>query len=106
MLKHLLMYSPIFNQHSNEGFLEEQGCPALNGTVFDWTTNIANGFIVLGFLAFSVCGILPKLLQLCQLRDEAICCGKLFMGLFGKFVVFVATITVIIYNIYGTFILR
>jgi len=92
--------------HSNEGFLEEQGCPALNGQVFEWITNIGNIFIVLGFLFMSVCGILPKLFQLCQLRDEAICCGTLFMGYFGKFLVFVATIIVILYNIYGTFILR
>ena len=69
-------------------------------------TDVANVLIAIGFLGLSFAGVLPYLFKLCDLRDEAICCGKLFMGCIGKFLVFMALFGLNLFNIYGSFILK
>ena len=102
-----IMVRGISDKHSNKTkFLEDQGCPALNGQFFQWVTDVGNLLIAIGFLGLSFAGILPYMLKLCQLRDEAICCGQIFMGYIGKFLVFMALFGLTLFNIYGSFILK
>lgn len=95
----------ILGKHSNDGYLDEQGCPVMDGQVFNWLTNIGNLIIAFGVLYLAVSGIISKFLLGCRFRDAAICCGQLFMSLVGKLVVGVSTVTILLLNIYGTFIL-
>jgi len=95
----------ILGQHSNDGYLDEQGCPVLDGQVSNWLTNIGNLIIAFGVLYLAVSGIISKFLLGCGFRDGAICCGQLFMSLLGKLVVGVATVTILLFNLYGTSIL-
>jgi hypothetical protein len=101
-----LLQTPfLFCQHSNDGYLDVQGCPVLDGQVFNWLTNIGNLIIAFGVLYLAVSGIISKFLLGCRFRDGAIICGQLFMTLFGKLVVGVATVTILLFNLYGTSIL-
>lgn len=91
--------------NNNDDVLYEQECPALRGRIYGWTRNLGTMFIVYGVICFAIAGIVPKLFLLCQLRDEAICCGQIFMGAFGKVVQVVLLVVLIMFNIYGTVVL-
>lgn len=96
----------IVDAYSNEGkVFQERGCPVLDGQFYNWLFNLGNLLIVIGFLGLSVSGIIPKMFHLCQMPDEAICCGQVFMSAIGKFIVFIAFFSVVFFNIYGSFIL-
>jgi hypothetical protein len=86
--------------------LVDQGCPALDGEIYSWTLNAGNYLIIFGLINFAMSGLIPKVFQTLHLRDEAICCGQLFMSKFGKFVTFAVSLTLMLFNIYGTLIYR
>ena len=95
------------DKYTNVGrYLQDQGCPALDGQVHDWITNMGNFYLIIGVFGLSLAGIIPKLFKLCQLRDEAICCGQIFMGLFGKISAYTFVIFLLLFNGYGTFLWR
>jgi len=85
---------------------EDHQCPALDGRIHLWVANLGNLFIVLSVVLFSVGGIVPKLFHVCQLRDNAICCGKIFMTTFGSVIEFVGFVVFVLFNFYGTTLLR
>jgi hypothetical protein len=69
------------NDHTN---ILDQACPALNGSIFSFTKSIGILLLVIGVIDLSVGGFVPRLFVLCNRHDEAICCGHMFMGLFGQ----------------------
>ena len=86
--------------------LTQQFCPALNGKIYDWTANLGSILIAIGFLGFCTSGIIPKIFLGIQFRMEAVCCGHLFMGVFGLVLNFLGLLILTSHNVYGSFILR
>lgn len=94
-------------KYSNSNrFVEEQNCPILEGRFHNWLLIFSSLLIAFGFLGFSISGILPKILLGIQLRNEAICCGKILMSKFGKFLFVISALGLTLLNINGTLILR
>ena len=97
----------IASKYSNYSIIpEDHSCPALEGRVHDWVKNEGILFIFISGIVFSVAGIIPKIFHVCQLRDNAICCGKIFMSNFGYVTEFIGFALFILYNVYGTVLTR
>ena len=93
----------ITSKYSNSSqYSEDHSCPALEGRVFNWVRNDGILFVILAVIVFSVAGIIPKIFHVTQLRDNAVCCGKIFMSNFGYVCEFISFALFILFNVYGT----
>merc|ERR1711944_280830 len=59
-------------------------CPAFNGRIRTYVRNMSILLVLYGVLGYLNSGIISQFFLLLHLRDEAICCGQIFMGMFGK----------------------
>ena len=102
----IVVWSLTQKYSNNFPKLTQQHCPALNGKIYDWTANLGNILIALAFLGFCTSGIVSKIFLGIQFRMESVCCGHLFMGVFGLVLNFLGLLILTLYNVYGSFVLR
>ena len=87
------------NDHVN---ILDQACPALNGSIFSFTAAMGNLLLVISVLYLSSGGFLPRFFVLFSRSKEAICCGHIFMGLFGQVLQWMMYFIIVGYNVKGT----
>ncbi len=61
--------------------------------------------IVIGLALLARSGFIPCIYKGVGLRDEAICCGKIFMTLFGSVIIGLLVASLTILNMYGSFVI-
>ena len=92
----------LYYYHNDHTIILDQACPALNGTIFSFVAAMGNLLLVIGLIDLSVGGFIPRFIYLTKRNNEAICCGHMFMGLFGQVLKWIFYFIVIGYNVKGT----